>query len=190
MRNSNVFHATVALGILSLGVSNPVAAAGITYDCDTAANHYSELVLPAPSGPFTVSGNVQLNALAKVTKYTPLARIQISSSTEPGQSPDSFAGVSVMALPVDAKKNPTGAPAIQMVAFNVNGKDDEIVPLSMLANPGGTQKFSLSFDGRNVAASVGNDRRTLPVKASNPVVRIVCSTGEFLFTNVTIQPSQ
>jgi len=188
MRNSSALQATVALGIVGLAASSPAVAAGITYDCDTAANHYSELVLPAPSGPFTVTGNVQLNALAEVTKYTPLARVQISSSTGLGQSPESFAGVSVMALPVDAKKNPTGSPAIQMVAFNVNGKDDEIVPLSMLVKPGGAQPFSLSFDGRNVAASVGNDRRTLPVKATDPVVRIVCSTAEFLFTNLTIQP--
>jgi hypothetical protein len=188
MRNLNALLATVALGIIGLAVSNPATAAGITYDCDTAANHYSELVLPAPPGPFIVSGNVQLNALAEVTKYTPLARVQISSSTEPGQSPETFAGVSMMALPVDAKKNPTGSPAIQMVSFNVNGKEDEIVPLSMLVKPGGAQPFSLSFDGRNVAASVGNDRRTLPVKAADPVVRIVCSTGEFLFTNLTIQP--
>jgi hypothetical protein len=164
------------------------AAAGITYDCDTAANHYSELVLPAPIGPFTVSGVVQLNALAEVSKYTPLARVQISSPSEPGQSPASFAGISVMALPADAQKTPTGSPAIQMVAFNLKGKDDEIVPLSMLAKPGGPQSFSLSFDGRNVSASIGNDRRTLPVKASAPVVRIVCSTGEFLFTNLMIQP--
>jgi hypothetical protein len=188
MGNSNALHATVAVAIIGLTVSSPAIAVGITYDCDTAANHYSELVLPAPSGPFTVSGNVQLNALAEVSKYTPLARVQISSSTEPARSPESFAGVSVMALPVDAKKTPTGSPAIQMVAFNVNGKEDEIEPLSMLMKPGGALPFSLSFDGKSVSASIGNDQRTLPVKTSAPVVRIVCSTGEFLFTNVTIQP--
>src|SRR3954470_2925518 len=113
MRSLNALQATMALGIIGLAISSPATAAGIAYDCDTAPNHYSELVLPAPAGPFTVSGNVQLNALAEVTKYTPLARVQISSASEPGQSPDSFAGVSVMALPVDAQKNPTGSPAIQ-----------------------------------------------------------------------------
>jgi hypothetical protein len=165
-------------------------ADGITYDCDTAANHYSELVLPAPAGPFTVRGKIQLNALAEVTKYTPLARAWISSPTQPGQSPESFAGVSVMGLPVDAHKYPTGSPAIQMVAFNVSGKEDEIEPLSMLVEPGGPQSFSLSFDGKNVSAAIGNDGRVLPVKTSAPVVRLICSTGEFLFTNVTIQSSR
>lgn len=187
MRTSNGLKKVMALGIIGLNLPAAASAAGITYDCDTAANHYSELVLPAPAGPFIVSGSVQLNALAEVSKYTPLARVQIASASVPGQSPESFAGISVMALPADAQKTSTGAPAIQMVSFNVNDKEDEIVPLSMLTKPGGAQQFSLSFDGRNVAASIGNDRRTLPVKASEAVVRIVCSTGEFLFTNLTIQ---
>jgi hypothetical protein len=185
-----VLQAKVALGVIGLVASSSAVAASITYDCDTAANHYSELVLPAPAGPFTVSGNVKLNGLAEVTKYTPLARIWISATSDPGHSAESFAGVSVMALPVDAKKSPTGAPEIQMVAFNVNGKEDEVEPLSMLVKPGGAQAFSLSFDGRNVLASIGNEQRTLPVETSAPVVRIACSTGEFLFTDLTIQPSR
>ena len=181
-----------ALPIASLAIQLPtsVGAAGITYDCDTAANHFSELVLPAPAGPFTVTGNVQLLALAEVTKYAPLARVQIASATEPGQSPASFAGVSVTALPADARKTPSGSPAIQMVAFNATGKEDDVVPLSTLAKPGGTQSFSLSFDGRNVLAAIANERRNLSVSASAPVVRLICSTGEFLFTNIAIQPSK
>src|SRR5438270_10385359 len=181
---------SLAVILSAAAVSSSATAAGITYDCDTAANHYSELVLPAPAGPFTVSGVVQLNALAEVSKYTPLARIQISSPSEPGQSPASFAGLSVMGLPADARKTPTGSPAIQMVAFNANGKEDEILPLSMLEKPGGAQPFSLTFDGRSVAALISNERRSLPLPAAAPVVRIVCSTGEFLFTNVNIQPSK
>jgi hypothetical protein len=175
--------------LMAIVLPTAATATGITYDCDTAANHYSELVLPAPARPFTVSGTVQLNALAEVTKYTPLARVQISSATNPGQSPASYAGISVMALPADAQKTPTGSPAIQMVAFNVSGKDDDVVPLSILAKPGGPQAFSLSFDGRSVSAFIANERRMLSLKDSAPVVRIVCSTGEFLFTNLTIEAS-
>jgi len=171
-------------------VPTAAEAAGITYDCDTAANHFSELVLPAPSGGFTVTGNVQLNSLAGSTTYIPIARIRISSSTSPGQSPDHFAGVSVGALPVDASKTPSGSPAIEMVSFNVNGKDDEVLPLSMLAKPGGVQPFRLSYDGATVSATIGGESRAFAVKASDPVLRIMCSTGEFLFTDVSIQASR
>jgi hypothetical protein len=174
----------------AIGFSGTAGAADITYDCDTAANHYSELVLPPVAGPFTVSGIVQLKALAEVSKYTPLARVQIASPSEPGQSPASFAGISVMALPADPQKTPTGSPAIEMVAFSVDGKDDEIVPLSMLAKPGGAQSFSLYFNSGSVVASIGDERGTLRVKTSEPVVRIVCSTGEFLFTNLRIQSAR
>ena len=64
-----------ALVFALLALPSMVDAKGITYDCDTAANHFSELILPAGTGPFTVSGNVKLNALADVTKYAPIARV-------------------------------------------------------------------------------------------------------------------
>ena len=91
-----------------LSLPSTVVAKGITYDCDTAANHFSELVLPAGTGPFTVSGGVKLNALAEITKYAPLARIQIASFAPPGQSPELYAGLTLTVLPADAKKTPLG----------------------------------------------------------------------------------
>jgi len=182
---------TFCASFLAVVTSTAAAAEpGITYDCDTAANHFSELVLPAPAGRFTVSGAVQLNALAAVSKYAPLAHVWISSASQPGQSPASYAGVSVLALPADAEKNATGSPAIQVISFNANGKEDEMLPLTMLAKPGGPQPFSLTFDGRTVAASIASEHRTFTVDAPAPVVRLVCSTGEFLFTDVKIQASQ
>jgi hypothetical protein len=165
-------------------------AAGITYDCDTAAGHFSEIDLPAPAVPFTVSGSVQINALATDPKYAPITRVQIAEATAPGQSPAAFAGFSLSALPADAKKTPSGAPAIQMLSYNVAGKDDEVLPLSIMTKPGTVQPFRLAFDGNNVAVSLGREAKTIPMRAATPVVRIICSTGEFLLTNVTIQPSR
>jgi hypothetical protein len=85
------------------------APGSITYDCDTAANHFSELVLPTVVGSFSVSGNVRLNALAGSAEYVPLVRIQIGSPTNPGQPPETFAGFSLSALPLDPKKAKSGA---------------------------------------------------------------------------------
>ena len=165
------------------------SASGITYDCDTAANHFSELVLPAPAGPFTVTGTVQINALAAVTQYVPLARIQITSPSAPGAPATTSAEVLIEALPADAKKNPTGASAVQFVGFRVDAQKEDLEPLSALEKAGTPEPFSLHFDGSQVAATIGKGSRTLPLKASAPVVRIVCSTGEFLITNLTISPS-
>jgi hypothetical protein len=179
-----------AAGLAAVVLPATAAAAGITYDCDTAANHFSELNLPAPGAPFTVTGAVQLNALAASSTYTPIARIQIAASAAPGQSPDAYAGFSLSALPADAKRTPSGAPAVQMLSFNSAGKKDEVLPLSMLTKPGTVQPFRLSYDGNNVSVNLGNEAKTFRMRAAEPVVRIVCSTGEFLFTNLVIQPSR
>jgi hypothetical protein len=173
-------------GLFLFACPAAATAAGITYDCDTAADHFSELALPTDGSPFTVSGKVQLNSLAGSAKYAAITRIQIASAVAPGGTPDAYAGFSLSALPANAKKTPTGAPAIQMLSYNVNGKDDEVLPLSLTTKPGTVQPFTLSYDGNNVTVGLGTDTRTFPLKAAEPVVRIVCSTGEFLFTDVTI----
>jgi hypothetical protein len=175
-------------GLALLALPATAEAKGVTYDCDTAANHFSALSLPAGGVPFTVSGNVQLNAIAHSTTYVPVARIQIASSVAPGQSPDVYAGFSLSALPTDAKKTPSGAPAIQMLSYTSDGKKDEIIPLSMMTKPGTVQSFTLSYDGNKVFVNIGNETKSFPLKTSDPVVRLVCSTGEFLFTDLTITP--
>jgi hypothetical protein len=182
------FFCLCTAGLALLGLPTTTAAAGITYDCDTAANHFSELDLPSVGVRFTVSGNVQLNALAESTTYVPIARIQIAASAAPGQSANSYAGFSLSALPADAKKTPSGSPAIQMLSYNFNGKDDEMLPLSMMTKPGTVQPFTLSYDGSKVSVTLGNEAKSFPLKTAEPVVRIVCSTGEFLFTDLTIRP--
>jgi hypothetical protein len=179
-----------AAGLALSALPMRAVAAGITYDCDTAADHFSELVLPSIGAPFTVSGNVQLNALAGSTTYVPIARIQIASSAAPGQPPNVYAGFSLSALPADAKKMPSGDSTIQMLSYSSNGNKDEVLPLSMMTKPGAVQPFTLSFDGSKVSVNLGNEAKDFPLKTSEPVVRIVCSTGEFLFTNLTIKPLQ
>lgn len=168
-------------------VVTPAAEArGIVYDCDTAADHFSELNLPVDGVAFTVSGKVQLNALAKSQTYAPLARVQIASAAEPGHSPDAYAGFSLTALPADAKKTPSGASAVQMLSYTVNGKDDELLPFSLITKPGTIQSFNLSYDGSKVLINLGQESKTFLLKTSEPVVRLVCSTGEFLFTDLKI----
>lgn len=181
---SRAYWASLAL----LALPATAEAKGITYDCDTAANHFSELSLPAGSVPFTVSGNVQLNAFAGSKTYIPIARIQIGASTAPGQAPDAYAGFSLAALATDPKKTPHGPSAIQMLSYNVAGKEDELLPLSMMTAPGTVQAFTLSYDGSKVLVTLGNESRSFPIKIGDPVVRLVCSTGEFLFTDLTIAP--
>jgi len=178
------------IGSAFLALPATAAPQGITYDCDTAANHFSELDLPTDGVPFTVSGNVQLNSLAASKEYAAVARVQIAPSAAPGQPPAVFAGFALTALPVDPKKSPSGATAIQALSWSVNGKDDEILPQSIMAKPGTLQPFALSYDGSKVLVTLGTETKSFPLGATKPVVRIVCSTGEFLFTDLTIKSSR
>ncbi|KAG5727712.1 hypothetical protein E4T56_gene19770, partial [Termitomyces sp. T112] len=54
-----------------------MATPAITYDCDTAASHFSELVLPAPAGSFTVTGQLQVNQLPPFDKFAPITRLMV-----------------------------------------------------------------------------------------------------------------
>lgn len=179
-----------AIGLAVLTASSPVLAEGITYDCDTAANHYSELVLPVTSDHFTVSGNVRMRAMAGSKDYVPLIDIQVSSSSSPGKSPDAFAGFRLSALPIDKKKSPTGASAIQALSWSMIGKDDEVLPSSLMTPPGTLQPFSLSYDGGAVSIVLGDEKKQIRLDISQPVVRVICSTGEFLITDLTIDERQ
>lgn len=178
-----------AAGLALAVVPKAADAAAITYDCDTAANHFSELDLPASGARFTVSGNVQLNSLAQSKTYVPIARVQIGSAAAPGETPKAFAGFSVSAKPADPNKTPSGASAIQMLGYNVNGKE-KLLPLSVMTKPGTVQPFTLSYDGSKVSVDLGNESKSFPLEITNPTVRIVCSTGEFLFTDLTITSAQ
>lgn len=179
-----------AIGLALLTAPAIAGARGITYDCDTAADHYSELDLPVDAGAFTVSGKVQLKTLAAIKTFIPLARVQITSPTVPGKGPDVYAGFVLSALPADATKTPSGEPSIQMLGYSVNGKEDDILPFSLMTKPGTIQAFSLSYDGTKVLVNLGNESKSFPLKTKDPIVRLVCSTGEFLFTDVTITPSR
>jgi hypothetical protein len=165
------------------------SAAGITYDCDTATQHFSELVLPAPGQAFSVTGNVQMRNMADIKKFAPLARVHISSATEPGQSPDLFAGFKLLALPLDKRKAPNGAEAVEMLSFTAKGKEDESMPMSVLRAPGTTQPFKLTYNGSEVVVTLDGEIRSYPFKMAEPVVRVICSTGEFLFTDLTVTPT-
>lgn len=83
--------------------SAQAAPAGITYDCDTAADHYSELVLPVPQGSFAVQGKVRLLNIEKNTTFVPQTRIVIGNTpANPGAASTISDGFSLTALPAKA----------------------------------------------------------------------------------------
>ena len=179
--------ATIAAALAVLPVAAFAQASpdiGITYDCDTAANHFSELVLPAGAAPFTVTGKLRLNAVAASKEYLPVARLAISNASDnPGASDQPWAGFEYAMVPA-IKKTPATA-ILATSTFEVGKKAD----MQPFAIPSAAEiSFSLAYDGSHVVMTVDGHERQFDFTATKPVVRIVCSTGEFLYTNLLIRP--
>jgi hypothetical protein len=161
------------------------ADSGITYDCDTAANHYSELVLPAGAAPFTVTGKVKLLSVVASKEYVPIARLSISNASgQPGPADEGWAGFECMVAPAAKGKTPT----ISALAFSRRevGKENDV---DIAGAPSGEDvPFTLAYDGARVSVNVDGHTKQFEFVSSKPVVRIVCSTGEFLYSDILIRP--
>lgn len=163
----------------------------IVYDRDTAANHFSELALPAPDGPFVVSGHVQINQIPQIDKFVPVARFGIAqTSLSPGSPPTDVAGFKLTALPskmIDPKLK-DGDAVVQFAEW-----DELTAGVSKghtafgFAKMGEKLDFSLSYAEGIVTARISGQEQRIAINAPIPVVRIICSTGEFLFTDLRIE---
>ncbi len=173
-------------GILALSVPNFAQgkeAAGITYDCDTTVDHFSELILPSNSETFTVTGKVRLITAAPSEKYLPLARISISSAdAEPGPSSQSWAGFEYLVFPEEE-----GMPAtLPFLTFSIRAEGSEN-QMELVAPPSSAEvNFELRLNEDVVEILIDGHSKKVNGAFEKPVVRIVCSTGEFLFTDLHI----
>ncbi len=180
--------------VATLAAATPMTAwaaqDGITYDCDTAANHYSELVLPAPATNFIVTGRVRLITIAESKQYVPLARLTITSqANKPGDAADNFAGFELSALPAKALGVKAKDDAVLQFVKWSERKSGEMVkhmPVG-LTDDSVAAAFSLTYDGTSVVTNIGGREQRMTFAIKDPVVRLVCSTGEFLFTNLKIE---
>ena len=89
---------------------------------------------------------------------------------------------------MDPRKAKSGEKAVQLLNYNVQGKEDEVLPYSFMAKPGTVQPFTLIYDGSDLTVGLGNESKKIALSAVDPVIRIVCSTGEFLITDLAIKP--
>lgn len=164
-------------------------AGGINYDCDTAPGHFSELAIPVPAAPATISGKLKLNQIAKDPKWAPLIRLTLASPSEPGQTPAESVGFKLTALPASkvGLKSANKNAVVQFLQWDERHGEREVEhELFGMTDTMPVHDFSLSFDGQSVTAAIDGQRQRMPISASEPVARIICSTGDFLITDLTI----
>ncbi len=180
-----------ALVVLSTTATVRAREPGIKYDCDTAANNFSELVLPAPAGPFVVTGKVRLQKIVQSKDYIPLTRIWITEpEPDPAKNAERWAGFSISAISAKALglEKKVAKPVLQFLGWD-EGRDGKAVPHEPIGplDDAESLAFSLSYDGAAVVTSIAGREFNASSAIRNPVVRIICSTGEFLYTDLRIE---
>jgi hypothetical protein len=157
------------------------SAQPIVYDCDTAAGHFSELSLPTPAPTFSVVGRLQNLAALRDKKYAPVARISISNASAPGPSDEAWSGVEYVVAP-------TKAGDVHMLMFSNRAKGSENKTELVGQGTKGGVDFSMTYRAGEVTATIGGKTAKTMLSPNSPVVRIVCSTGDFLFSDLRITP--
>ena len=76
-------HLLMFLGFAALGTAGPAAAregevGGIEFDCDTAADRFSQLFLPVPSGSFSITGTVAYRGSQPSDKHAAVASVALT----------------------------------------------------------------------------------------------------------------
>ena len=168
------------------GTASAQTPDGIRYDCDTAANHFSELVLPVIPAPFIVTGKVKLMTLVASKDYVPMTQLAISSASDkPGPAEEDLAGFQYIIAPT-ARDKPPSLPFLAFVTQKAGGKDKAT---QIIAKPGDMEvAFTLLYDAADVTVIIDGHEKKFELKATRPVVRITCSTGEFLYSDLRIRP--
>ena len=161
------------------------AREGIRYDCDTAANHFSELLLPAGPAPFIVTGKVKLMTVGDSKDYVPMTLLSIGSASDgTGPANGDIAGFEYLVAPAAKGKKP-GLPFLAFVTRKAGKEKDT----QMIAPPSsGEVAFTLVYDGADVAVTIDGHVKKYALEANRPAVAIHCSTGEFLYSDLLIRP--
>jgi len=188
-----VEHIVMGLMLATTPMMGAAQTRGIHYDCDTAPGHFSQLALPVPSNGATITGKLKLNQIAKDDEWAPIARLSIAEAAAPGRLPDDLAGFVLTVLPaakIGLKSKDKDAVAQYLVWHESHdGKATAHMPFGLTdASP--TYDFQLRFDGKSVTTSVGGEKTSMTIAAPHPVLHIVCSTGDFLISDLLISEAK
>jgi hypothetical protein len=161
----------IALAGAALLAADQASAQTFSYDCDTPAEHYSELELTGPGRLLSVSGSVAAINFYHSSKYAPGAAAALSSADGHWSVTLRLAGVS-------------GTDALLWKLLIVrDGKREDERQLAV-TRIGEASPFALSLapDGSGTA-TLGGTSYAFNLAGHAPMTaRVSCSTGNFHFT--------
>jgi hypothetical protein len=174
-RTGRRFVAIFAAAGVSLFGANAARALPLAYDCDTAAGSYSEISQQQAAPPYRVTG--RLTALQRRTheRFLPSAQIRLEGADQRS---------SVVLRMVPTTRDGDRFTVALATTQDADRDRDREPQADLLITVGINQPvpFELSVSEGEASVRVGVERRTVPLRLGRGArLRILCSTGEFLF---------
>ena len=157
-------------------IAAPVAAGPLTYDCDTAPEHFSELTQPLPAGPVTISGVLTARVMATSKTWASTGHVGLVSADGADYAQIEVTGV--------AKISKTVLLATLTVSRGGTKEEIELGPVTLMQ----ALPFSLTWDpaGKLSVSLAGWQREVLLRPGTLTTAKATCSTGEFLFEKLEL----
>lgn len=159
-----------------LATSPAIAAAQtgpMTYGCDTASGRFSMIEIEMPAAALQVSGKIKPVEFRKDSNWLPMANLRLESID--GQQS------AAVRLGTDNAKSKQ---ATAFMEGEIDGATRRGEPLKV--DLGAETAFSLKvLSPNNVVITIGGQSARLPVVLGNRVkLKVSCSTGDFIFSEV------
>ncbi len=162
----------LAATILAAATVGPVQSTPITYGCDTPADSFSAIEQSIETKAFTIGGNVQPIQFRK-GKYAPLAQIYLESADEKTR----------FAMKIIAEHKAKAA--LVVLDITDNGQESEEFPIGAVKL---SEKLPFRItvtDGSKVSWKIGELEGEPTLALGNKLkLNIICSTGEFVFSDL------
>lgn len=167
----NCHYLRLTLVLACAAASNVVAAKPAKFDCDTASGSYSEFDFPQSGSNFHISGSVSAKKYRLNDDWYPVANVRLISADK-----QSFGGIRLQV--------PEGSgPAELIVQVKVGGK--EYGTSAGFFGKDEVASFSLDVVEGKMTIRTGERAFAGPEIGQDASIQITCSTGEFLFENLT-----
>ncbi|WP_131818631.1 hypothetical protein [Sphingomonas turrisvirgatae] len=165
--------------LIGLSAANGANAQTLEYDCDTQAEHFSVLKAVQQGPSYKASGSISPRAIFPSKTYATIGVIDFEPDDKSWR-----ARLGLTALVIKKRE-------VVMATLEITraGKSEEPVMLGSIEDfrMGGTYPISVTLGDSGGTATIGSN--TVPIKLAaqgNINVSIICSGGEFLFTNLNI----
>jgi hypothetical protein len=152
-------------------------AQGFEYDCDTAAEHFSELKAPARTGAQNITGSITVRDMYRSNEYKTTGAARIG-----GPNADWSVSLRVGGYYKSSKTDLTGT----LFLKRPGEKDLEVVLGNFQAGTPIPFSLTLGADGNGIAQLGTGKAAKFSLPGGQPAeASVTCSTGDILFSNLS-----